>query len=177
VLGIAGPDPRLRDIELLLRLVAWRMFSREYTGNLKQFLDDAMKKLNASWDSQESATEKLVAQIFLGIKTTLQVFSDNAGRKYKNGKFESLLNRALFEVQVYYFSMPSIREAVRRKRKDVSAAFKILSADDEFKTSIEATTKSIENYRVRFGKYRAMLRNTLGVEPTELPLGHKNRHR
>src|SRR3974377_1239423 len=33
VLGIKAPDARLRDVELLLRLVALRRFSNEYRGN------------------------------------------------------------------------------------------------------------------------------------------------
>src|SRR5439155_8026141 len=29
LLGLDSPDPRLRDVELLLRLIAWRRFSRD----------------------------------------------------------------------------------------------------------------------------------------------------
>src|SRR6185437_1926578 len=39
VLRISAPDPRLRDVELLLRLIAWRLYSVGYTGNMKPFLD------------------------------------------------------------------------------------------------------------------------------------------
>lgn len=175
VLGIDGPDPRLRDVELLLRLVAWSKFSRDYVGNMKPFLDDTMKRLNSAWEKQRAPTESLISEIFLGIDMTLKIFGENAGRKYKNGRFETSLNRALFEVQVYYFSMAGVRKAAYAKRKELTTAFKKLSLDEEFINSIEATTKSIENYRVRFDKYRHMLAGHLGVEPAALPLGHSVR--
>jgi hypothetical protein len=173
VLGIDSPDPRLRDVELLLRLVAWRRFSRNYVGNMKPFLDDTMKTLNNTWSSAQSSTEKLVEQLLRGVQTLSHVFGEHAGRKFKAGKFEPSLNRALFEVQVYYFSFRAIRDAARQRKKTLLTAFKDLSNDSDFLNSIEATTKSIENYRQRFDKYRRMLHQVLAVEAEALPLGKK----
>src|SRR5688572_12259468 len=67
VLGIDAPDPRLRDVELLLRLVAWRRYSRKYIGNMKPFLDETMKSLNAKWDSEQKSVERVVGQILDGV--------------------------------------------------------------------------------------------------------------
>ena len=63
VLGVTAPDPRLRDVELLLRLIAWKRYSREYKGNLKPFLDDTMRRLNNGWPTVRQETEMLVEQI------------------------------------------------------------------------------------------------------------------
>jgi hypothetical protein len=171
VLGIDAPDPRLRDVELLLRLIAWRRFSRNYVGNMKPFLDDAMKALNSTWSTAQNTTEKLVEQILRGVQMSSRIFGQNAGRKFKAGKFEPSLNRALFEVQAYYFSFREIRDAARQRKNALVKAFKNLSDDAEFLNSIEATTKSIENYKLRFDKYRRMLRQTIEVEAEALPLG------
>ena len=42
VLGIDGPDKRLRDVELVVRFISFSLFSTRYTGNLKDFLDRSM---------------------------------------------------------------------------------------------------------------------------------------
>jgi hypothetical protein len=177
LLGIDAPDPRLRDAELLLRLIAWRRFSRAYSGNMKPFLDETMRTLNRTWENESESVDRLVQQVLRGVRAASQVFGEHAGRKFKAGKFEVSLNRALFEVQVYYFSFRPIREAARERKKELVAGFKALSSDSEFLNSIEATTKSIENYRVRFDKYRRMLRATLGVTAEPLRLGHASRSR
>jgi hypothetical protein len=172
LLGIGAPDPRLRDVELLLRLVAWRTFSKSYVGNMKPFLDDTMKALNKTWDSKRNLIEGLVGELLRGVDATTKVFAENAGRKFKDGRFERSLNRAVFEVQAYYFSFPKIRTAALAKKKVLQNAFCELSADVEFTTSIEATTKSIENYKKRFDRYRQMLQSCLGVDAQALPVGH-----
>src|SRR5262249_9059744 len=40
LLGIAGPDPRMRDIEILARFLAFRFFATAYPGRMKQFVVD-----------------------------------------------------------------------------------------------------------------------------------------
>ena len=65
VLGIDAPDPRLTDVELLLRLIAWQRFSQMYRENMKAFLDDSMKNLNLHWAREGSAIEDLTQQLFL----------------------------------------------------------------------------------------------------------------
>jgi len=173
VLGIAEPDPRLRDVELLLRLVAWRSRSQRYVGNMKPFLDDTMVHFNRSWNDQHDAIGRLVNQLLHGVQMTAEVFGEHAGRKFKDGRFERALNRAVFEVQAYYFSFPGIRQAVRPKRKTIVSAFRKLSEDKDFTASIEATTKSIENYKSRFDKYRRMLQSVLDVDAQPLELSRR----
>jgi len=165
VLKINAPDPRLRDVELLLRLIAWRKFSSRYKGNMKSFLDDTMETLNDHWVVERDDTESLVGQILKGIGTTSKIFGENAGRKYKAGEFESSFNRALFEVQAYYFSFAATRLAATKNPKAVKVGFEKLSGDLGFIASIESTTKSIENARTRFVKFHGMLRKVL---PTKL---------
>ena len=164
VLGLDGPDPRLRDVELVLRMVALLAFSSEYKGNLKPFLDNVMRSLNAQWESRSDATTAIIAELFAAIKSLSEVFGSNVGRKFKNDRYEPQFNRALFEVQAYYLCDPVVRSAfIRHKRKVVTEFEKLCSSDPTFLSSIEATTKSVENYRKRFGAYRKMLGTALGV--------------
>jgi hypothetical protein len=176
VLRVTAPDPRLRDVELLLRLVAWRTSAKNYTGNMKPFLDETMKSLNESWDKKGDRISIIVAQLLQGIQAGIDVLGDSFGRKYKGGRFERTLNRALFEVQAFYFSYPLVRNAVSKRKKKFLEAFKALSADADFLQSLEATTKSIENYRLRFDGYRDMLNTAINVLPESLALGQGARN-
>lgn len=164
LLGIDAPDPRLRDVELLLRLVALQRFSPLYRGNMKAFLDNSMKSLNKDWASERSEIEDLTQQIFQATKTAIRIFGSEVGKKYKGGRYERVLNRALFEVQAYYFTFPKVRAAAVKDKSALIAAAKGLFADNDFTASIESTTKSVENYRTRFSKYQKMLQDALGVK-------------
>jgi hypothetical protein len=164
VLGIDAPDPRLRDVELLLRLVALQRFSASYRGNMKAFLDDSMKLLNKNWPNERSEIEDLTQQIFQATKTAIKIFGAEVGRKYKGGRYERVLNRALFEVQTYYLTFPNVRGAAVKNKPALLIAAKELFADNAFVASIESTTKSVENYRMRFSKYQKMLQEAVGVK-------------
>ncbi len=169
-LGQDGPDPRLRDVELLLRMIAISRFFVEYQGNMKPFLDSIMRRLNVTWADSESEIRGLVAQLFEAVKIAQRVYGDDLGRKYKLGRFESTINRALFEVQVYYFQRQEIRAKAKTSAMAIKKAFQVLcESDPDFLASIESTTKSIENYRLRFGRYAGMLSKVLKVKLAALP--------
>lgn len=164
VLEIDTPDPRLRDVELLLRLISLQRFSQLYHGSMKAFLDDSMRLLNEDWSSEKSKIEDLTEEIFQATKSAIKIFGQDVGRKYKGERFERALNRALFEVQAYYFSFPKVRSASAKKKSQLQAAAKKLFADNDFLASIESTTKSVDNYRTRFVKYQRMLERTLDLK-------------
>jgi hypothetical protein len=164
VLGIDAPDPRLRDVELLLRLIALQRFSSLYRGNMKAFLDDSMKSLNKEWQNERAGIEDLTRELFQATTSAIRIFGTEVGRKYKAGRYEGVLNRALFEVQAYYLAFPRVRAAAIKSKSEVLAAAKKLFSDREFLASIESTTKSVENYQTRFFKYQKMLQEALGVK-------------
>jgi hypothetical protein len=57
VLGLTGPDHRLRDIEIILRYFSICFFGKSYAGNLKKFLDDSMKAFNLKWNEFNETIE------------------------------------------------------------------------------------------------------------------------
>jgi hypothetical protein len=177
VLQIDSPDPRLRDVELLLRLIAWRLFSSAYKGNMKPFLDAAMVRLNESWDTEQDGVRRVVADILAGVEMVTTIYGANAGRKFKNGKYERALNRALFEVEVYSFSFRNVRNGAKTHRKAIVDRSKKLGEDNDFIESIESTTKSIDNYRTRYRKYGDMLREVLAISPPTLALEKQTKNK
>lgn len=171
LLKIDEPDPRLRDVELLLRLVALRHFAKNYRGNLKAFLDSAMQTLNRRWHAERGNIETSIAELLKAVEASGRVYGAHVGRKFKGGRFEPQLNRALFEVQAFFLADPKVRAAAVAKKTAIAAQSKELFADSDFLSSIETTTKSLANYRARFTKYHRMLEKTLGITiaPLQLP--------
>jgi hypothetical protein len=127
-------------------------------------LDDAMGSLNKGWQNQRDGIEDLTMEIFQATRAAIKIFGAEVGRKYKGGRYERVLNRALFEVQIYYLTLPRVRTAAVRNKSAVLLAAKKLFADTEFLASIESTTKSVDNYRTRFTKYQKMLQKSLGIK-------------
>ena len=53
ILKNKGPDFRMRDVELLVRFYAFRLFVSEYSGDLKGILDLACNILNEKWADED----------------------------------------------------------------------------------------------------------------------------
>jgi hypothetical protein len=174
-LGQDGPDARLRDVELLLRIIALDWFGATYTGNMKPFLDHVMGELNKTWKAKQAQIKTLVENIFLAVVAAEKIYGDRLGRKYKNGKFENTLNRSLFEVQVYYLQDPKIRLKSVAERKNLGAEFQALcDKNSGFMASVESTTKSIENYTIRFSEYSNAVKKVVKMKMPPIPIsGHQ----
>ncbi len=52
LLSRQSADPRMRDVELLVRFLAFGNFLVDYKGRMKPFLDESCEKLNSMWPSQ-----------------------------------------------------------------------------------------------------------------------------
>lgn len=171
LLGIDRPDARLRDVELLLRLISLRRRASSYKGSMKEFLDSTMEGLNSSWVQDKASVEILMKELFAAVRAAIEIFGEQVGRKREGDRYERRLNRALFEVQAYYLSIPRVRTAALRQKAAVRDANAALFRNNKFMRSIETTTKSVENYRVRFEQYRRMLSETLKIETDRVKIG------
>jgi hypothetical protein len=129
-----------------------------------------MKKLNGLWRGVQAEVEDLTGEIFLAAEAAIKIFGADVGRRLKSGRFDRALNRALFEVQAYYFSFPAVRTAALKNKTAIAQGAKQLFSNREFSASIESTTKSIANYRTRFDAYQRMLEKTLGVRVPSLQI-------
>ena len=166
VLGIGGPDFRMRDVELLVRYLAFQYLLNEYSGNLKAFLDDTCKNLNKHWSNQEAAVEKQANEMEEAIQATLDIFGDDAFQKW-DGKiqgFQGRFNRAVFDVMIYYFSQESVRKKALKLRRRVKLSFvRLCTTNSSFVKSIETTTKSKKATEIRFNTWKKHLGKTLGM--------------
>ena len=73
-LGLNSPDFRMRDVEILIRFLAFADSIHTYNGNLKDFLDNLCKRFNKEWSTRESEIKGLVVQCDSAIDTTMSLF-------------------------------------------------------------------------------------------------------
>lgn len=159
VLGIEDSDMRLVDVEILLRCICTDSFADSYSGNMKSFLDGSLKSMNKSWDKKK--LDSVYARINKGINRLIKVMDvKNIGRKASQGKFEGRFNRALFEVQQYYFSRLPLQPSAAQKAAFNNRFITWFENNPEFRESVESTTKSIERTEIRFRTFGKFINST-----------------
>lgn len=164
ILNISKPDFRMRDAELLLRYIAFKNYLDQYTGGLKQFLDETCKKLNLNWDEKCQLLRNQVIELEASHTATKSIFSQNSYRKWVDGNYETRFNRAIFDIMTLTFSQEESRVAARGKEALIEAAFKDLCMTNaDFKTSIESTTKSLGATHTRISVWSRKLNEVLGT--------------
>lgn len=163
-LNLTRPDFRMRDVELLVRYFAYKNFIADYSGSLKDFLDDTCKKLNKDWKKRAAELTEQTRELELAISTAFKIFGRSQSfRKWDGERFERRFNRAAFDIMVYYFSDRRVRKQALSKKQAVKTAFQDLCARNSvFLRSLETTTKSIEATSARFSRWGRALRD-LGI--------------
>jgi hypothetical protein len=82
ILKISKPDFRMRDAELMLRFLALKNFLNQYTGGLKEFLDQTCKTLNRDWQTQSEKIFEQVKSLEISHIATTTIFKKNSYRKW-----------------------------------------------------------------------------------------------
>ncbi|MEG4168504.1 MULTISPECIES: DUF262 domain-containing protein [unclassified Microcoleus] len=169
ILKSQNPDPRMRDVELLLRYVGFHHFLSDYRGNLKVFLDMTCKKLNKDWKEKETEVRYTVSQFENAVQTTTTIFGEaNIFRVWlsSSNTYRGKFNRAILDVMVFYFSDPVISEVAEKNPAGVQKAFKELcsSSNSEFREAVEKSTTSIRETHTRLSLWGKALLKVLDVE-------------
>lgn len=147
-LGIDKPDFRMRDVELLVRFLAFALFLPTYRGNLKSLLDDTCNTLNERWAEREHLVHQLAQDCDTAISTTIEIFDEEqAFCRFSPlaHTFERRFNRAVFDVMTFYFKNVSIASIALTKKEEIRDRFIALcNEDSEFNDSLQTTTKSLQ---------------------------------
>lgn len=158
-------DFRMRDVELLIRYMAFQYYINQYHGSMQAFLDKACEQLNKSWDSLKDSIEEKTHAFEEAIECVYQIFGEYAFCKFKDNKYEPRINRAIMDIMLYYFSQSDIRDAALANANCVQQEFRNLCTNDiRFLDSVEQTTKSMSAVRYRFTKWAEILPQCLNVE-------------
>ena len=172
VLNLSGPDKRLRDIEIILRLIAFIKYGDSYTGNLKKFLDEAMATITNNWGQIEGEIIACYDRINQSIERLAALFGNvkKAGRKIRGGEFERRFNRVLFEVEIFYMYHLNDNINVSQYTELFEDSFvNLFEENPDFRASIEATTKSVESYHIRYTHFQTLMNTVFNVNMTVNP--------
>ncbi len=170
MLNITKPDPRMRDVELVVRFFSFRYFILAYKGNLKSFFDETVNKLNNSWSNDSASIINTAFELDEAINLTLDIFGQEAAfSKWVGNRFQNTFNRAIFDIMTYYFSFRHIRAVAAIRGDLVLKAFKDLSDTDPiFVRSFETSTKNMEPTFKRLSTWGEKLFHILNV-PVDVP--------
>ena len=164
-LKLKAPDFRMRDVEILLRFFAFHEFITDYSGNLKVFLDSTCDVFNKRWPGNELEIKGIAKMCDNGIDTTLNIFKNNAFRRWDTNKYQGPFNRAVFDIMTYYFSNNEIAEAARAKADAVIESYQQLcDSNSEFHLSLQTTTKSVRATFVRLSEWGKALMAVTGID-------------
>lgn len=169
ILKSKNPDFRMRDVELLLRYVAFHYFLSTYRSNLKAFLDKTCETLNKNWKIQADDVRHTVVQFDKAVETTISIFGEkNFSRMWlsNSNTYRVQFNRAILDVMVFYFSDDIIRNAAEKNKMAVENAFKELCSlpQNGFREAVEGTTKNIRETYTRFSLWGKALSDVLDIK-------------
>src|SRR5260370_13474780 len=110
-----------------------------------------MQRINVDWKRYKTKAESVFEELNGSVELLNDVFGYAlAGRKFIDGSLERRFNRVLFEVEAFYFRSIARNKIRPNKQKFLDRFQKLCSDDREFRSSIEATTKTNEQYETRF---------------------------
>lgn len=161
--GALHNHPRMADREVVLRFVAFRLFSPdEYAkhGSFDEFLAAATRTLD---DLAFEVLDKVRTDFVGAMANSFAVFGDYAFRKRPRGVDRRYpINRALFETwgtALADYDASTVRAGgseLRKRSRDM------MTDDPEFIGSISGSTGDPRNVRTRFRKVRDAVREVLG---------------
>ena len=168
------PDPRLRDVEMILRFMVFVMFSEEYDGNLRRFLDDKMGYITEHWEEYSEAVKQVYSDFNQAIEKLEQILeSESIGRIYPPGKWGGRLNKALFEVEAYYFMRMEDKDINGKEKQFKTELEEFCEGNTSFRESIRISTADPERYATRYTLFCNFINKIFGTDIPALSLRKK----
>lgn len=156
-------DTRMADKECVLRFIAFTLFN--YTQykvpDLDGFLNQIMARINGQMSNQE--IEKLKNQFDRTMRAAIEIFGNNAFRKYYGGHSRYPINKALFEawsVNLNKLTDQQLKRLIEQKN-DLKKRFSNLMRDPEFERAVSQGTGDIRKVNIRFSKIEGLLKEAL----------------
>ncbi|MCA0300074.1 MAG: DUF262 domain-containing protein [Proteobacteria bacterium] len=165
-----GLDKRMRDSELVLRFVAFDRFLPDYDGNFKKFLDHTTRYFEQGWDSRQKEVDESLARLDASLVCTQEVFGQDAFKKWIGDKYERVMNRAVFDSIARFFADEAVRRAIAGKEGEVRQAFRAVCMDQQYRDSVERTTKTRDATFRRIELWGRALAQVAGKEYSEAEL-------
>jgi Protein of unknown function DUF262 len=161
LLGRTSPDPRMRDVELLVRFLAFHYFINDYPGRMKKFLDAATESLNDRWPQREGEVKDAVESFAQAVQAIIDIFGvESAARKEDSRSF----NRAIFDALVFYAADERIRAAMLENQAGVQDAYRAILQSTEFAKAVESDTAGTPNTHARLEAWGKSLHDAIELD-------------
>ncbi|PPK75254.1 uncharacterized protein DUF262 [Methylobacter tundripaludum] len=155
-----SPDPRMRDVELLVRFLGFHFFLSRYTGRMKDFLDYTCEELNNAWPNRQLEIEAAIVKFNVATEQLIQIFgAEKVARKTNSRSF----NRAIFDALVFYAADERILEAIQANPEATKAAMTTVLQDSAFLEASESSTAGVPNTLTRLRVWGINLRQSLNI--------------
>lgn len=160
ILSRNSPDPRMRDVELLVRYLSFKSYLPAYQGRMKRFLDESCERFNLEWVQLEQLVAALVNEFEIGVTGLIEIFgTDGIARKPGSRSF----NRAIFDALIFYASDANIRTAMSQQPQAVRDAYQLVMQDDAFSEAVESDTAGVPHTHDRLAIWGNALRMATGL--------------
>ena len=167
ILGWKELDRRMRDVELVLRFLAFQRATHlNYRSPMKGFLNREMEEHRFLSPKEVIEQRTKFKDAVASAKT---VFGGNAFRRFvpgndknPNGQWERPLNRALYDVVMFEFAHYPKNQVVPHADAIREELIWLMSQDQEFVDSLMLSTSGVPQVRTRFDKWLGSLKEILG---------------
>ena len=170
LLGRTSPDPRMRDVELLVRFLAFYHRLDEYRGRMKEFLDETCIIFNEQWPQREQSIIQSYSELLNGITALETVFgSEGIARK----QYSRLFNRSIFDALAFYSADASVRDAMLANPDRTRIIYNALIRNPEFQEAVESDTAGVPHTVTRIRLWGQSLMAEFGLN-LRIPLNEEN---
>lgn len=158
-----NPDPRMRDMDLILRFFVMTKHIEEYRGNYKKALDNICDYYNRNWDRLKRQIEETLINFENTIESAYDVFGEeNTFRRPNLLKSDSRINRAIFDIVCYYFSTLDRRDLLQNKDYIIKITNNLVENNSIFAKSISSNTNNLKETATRFVIYGEKIQTIFG---------------
>lgn len=164
--GDEVPDPRMRDMDLILRFFVMTRFIEEYKGNYKNAVDQVCDFYNKTWSKSESEVTTYLEKFEQTIIKARSIFGDEeVFRRKSRSKIERRINRALFDIVIYYLAQLDDKEIETHGAKIKLLTEDLAQNNPQFMKSISSNTNNLKETSTRFVLYGESLQAlSIGVK-------------
>jgi len=167
LLGFREPHPRMLDKELVLRFFAFHHTPYyKYSGPMKNFLDKEMERYRYI---EEEEADRLRELFKKSVELSKYTFGDKAFRRFvlgcekdPNGYWEERLNKALFDIVMWGFTLYSKHQVMSYLDAIREELIYLMTTDGDFIRSITKSTDKKEHIHIRFSKWQNSLQKIIG---------------
>lgn len=173
LLGIASPEKRMKDRELVLRFASFYFNTYlNYKAPIKNFLNHTMEKYRYISLSDEQELKNAFKKTLQIIKSLLD---KNAFKRFyrgdeynKDGRWEPFkFNVSLYDILMYTFAKEDKNIVFQNLDLVRESLIDLMTSDQNFIDSIELSTSSVKAVTYRFDAWRMTLQSILGINNRE----------